>query len=189
MHSARRVALCSGHMIDQPDRATPRFPASREGFVAAAIAQTFASWNLGPDDLAICGGARGADILFAEAALDRGLTLRILLAEFEADFRRNSLQLGASDLAWEHRFDDLRKRGATISGRHERFGDPPASVSIYEQTNRWMLDTAVDEADDEILAVLVWDGQDAGDGPGGTAHFQRELLSLKMSPVVIDPRP
>lgn len=189
MRPPRRVALCSGHMIDQPDRATPRFPASREGFVAAAIAETLASWNLGPSDLAICGGARGADILFAEAAIKCGATLRILLAEPEADFRRNSLQLGTSDLSWEHRFDDLRKRGATICNRQDRFGDVPAGVSIYEQTNRWMLDTAVDEADDEILAVIVWDGEGAGDGPGGTAGFQRELLTLGCTPVVIDPRP
>lgn len=189
MKPPSRVALCSGHMIDQPDRETPRFPPAREDFVAAAIAQALATWKLGSDDLAISGGARGADILFAESALQRGAKVRILLAETESSFRLNSLMLGASDDAWVKRFDALRSRGAEVCDRQTRFGDPPAGVSIYEQTNRWMLDTAVDESDDDILALLVWDGNDAGDGSGGTAHFQHELISLGCTPIVIDPTP
>ncbi|MDZ4830467.1 MAG: hypothetical protein SGJ09_09770 [Phycisphaerae bacterium] len=73
--------------------------------------------------------------------------------------------------------------------RDELLGNPPAGVSIYEQTNRWILNTAVTLSSGPILGVLVWDGKDSGDGPGGTSHFQRELLSLNCTPRLIDPRP
>ena len=38
--SPKNVLLFSGHMIDAPDRKTPRFPADEERTAAAAIAQT-----------------------------------------------------------------------------------------------------------------------------------------------------
>jgi len=56
-----RVAVCSGHMIDRLTRSTPRFPQQREQFVRERIAETMDAWKLGPNDLALCGGARGAD--------------------------------------------------------------------------------------------------------------------------------
>src|ERR1043166_7173251 len=73
----RNVLLCSGHMIDAPDREDPRFPPSREPVAAAAIAQLLDSPEIGAGagDLAICGGACGGDLLFAEACLARGVGL------------------------------------------------------------------------------------------------------------------
>ena len=44
---ARRVFLFSGHMIDTPDRAEPRFPASQEKTAAAAIAAKLDELGMG----------------------------------------------------------------------------------------------------------------------------------------------
>ena len=64
----KNVLLFSGHMIDAPDRQTPRFPADKEPVAAGAIADTLAKLGAGPGDLAICGGACGGDLIFAELA-------------------------------------------------------------------------------------------------------------------------
>jgi hypothetical protein len=65
--SPKKVLLFSGHMIDAPDRPTPRFPPEKEPVAAVAIANTIVEIGAGPGDLAICGGACGGDLLFAEA--------------------------------------------------------------------------------------------------------------------------
>src|SRR5262245_9142286 len=71
------VALFSGHMIDAPDRKIPRFPPDKEPAAAAAITDTLSKIGVIPGDLAICGGACGGDLLFAEACLARDMRLEI----------------------------------------------------------------------------------------------------------------
>jgi hypothetical protein len=60
----KNVFLFSGHMIDAADRHTPRFPPDKES--VAAIANTLAEIGTERGDLAICGGACGGDLQFAE---------------------------------------------------------------------------------------------------------------------------
>ena len=75
----RHVLLFSGHMIDAPDRKAPRFPASKEASAADAIAALLDAADVaaGPNDLAICGGACGGDLLFAEACLTHGTSVEM----------------------------------------------------------------------------------------------------------------
>ena len=80
----RKVFLFSGHMVDAPDRPTPRFPASKEPVAASAIAATLDSLVCGASDLGICGGACGGDLIFAELVLARGAHLEMLLPFDEA---------------------------------------------------------------------------------------------------------
>jgi hypothetical protein len=82
----RKVALFSGHMIDAPGREKPRFPPDEELIAARAIAQALADLGVGQTDLAICGGACGGDLLFAEAALARGAHLEVYIPFDEATF-------------------------------------------------------------------------------------------------------
>jgi hypothetical protein len=68
----RKMVLFSGHMIDAPYRPTPRLRASRESVAATAISPLLDQIGVADSDLAICGGACGGDLLFAESALARG---------------------------------------------------------------------------------------------------------------------
>src|SRR5215813_6570901 len=68
----KKVVVFSGHMIDKPGRPEERFPPSKEGVVRERIAKQLEVWGVGAGDLAICGGGRGGDILFAELCADRG---------------------------------------------------------------------------------------------------------------------
>ncbi|HEX2242520.1 MAG TPA: TRAFs-binding domain-containing protein, partial [Gammaproteobacteria bacterium] len=98
----RQVLLFSGHMIDAPDRIEPRFPAAKENVAAAAIAATLEKLHAGEEDLALCGGACGGDLLFAEAALDRGLKLEIRLAFDEPTFLQKSVSFAPGN--WTERY-------------------------------------------------------------------------------------
>ena len=59
----------------------PRFPETKAESVGVKIAERLARWEIGADDLAICGGACGADMLFGEECQRRGARLRLLLAQ------------------------------------------------------------------------------------------------------------
>ena len=98
----REVALFSGHMIDAPGREKPRFLPDKEPIAARAIAEALADLRLGPADLAICGGACGGDLLFAEAALARGARLELYIPFDEPTFLEKSVDFAHRD--WRARY-------------------------------------------------------------------------------------
>lgn len=181
-----KIALCSGHMIDTPDRPAPRFPERKADAVRARIAQQLEQWKIGPGDLAICGGACGADILFAEECVARGAQLRLLLAQEVDAFVGDSVRRAGND--WVRRFHALRDK-AEAAIQPERLGQAPNDVSIYARTNLWMINTARVEAIDpgKIFALLVWDEKPAGDGPGGTSDFRQKICLLGGQVEIINP--
>src|SRR5215467_1449634 len=85
------VVLFSGHMIDAPDRKTPRFPIGKEPVAAAAIADALSSIGVARGDLAICGGACGGDLLFAEACLARDMRVEVFIPFDEPTFLAESV--------------------------------------------------------------------------------------------------
>jgi hypothetical protein len=103
-----RVFLFSGHMIDAAGRAIPRFPADKEPIAATAIEVLLASLQAGADDLGLCSGACGGDILFAEAMLRRGARLEVRIPFSEGEFLEQSVVFEKSGSAapdtWRDRF-------------------------------------------------------------------------------------
>ncbi|TAK41918.1 MAG: DUF4071 domain-containing protein [Betaproteobacteria bacterium] len=97
---APRVIAFSGHMIDHPARAAPRFPAGLEPKVAAALRATLA--GLGPA-LGYAQAACGGDILFLEAMQDAGMQTQIVLPCAKEDFIAASVSFAGS--AWRERFE------------------------------------------------------------------------------------
>jgi tetratricopeptide (TPR) repeat protein len=183
----KKVLLASGHMIDKPDRPRERFPPRKEGTVRERIAKQLDDWGVGAGDLAICGGARGADILFGEIAADRGAEVWLFLALNENQFLEASVRLPDSD--WETRFFALRDRETVKTFQQpERLKAPPKGTSVYSRNNLWMINTAACEANDpkKLYAVLVWDEQPTGDGPGGTSDFASRVKRLggHLAPVI-----
>jgi hypothetical protein len=181
-----KVVIGSGHMIDAPDRPQPRFPAARAEAVRLKIAQQLEQWQIGAGDLAICGGACGADILFAEECLRRGARVQLLLAQAIDDFVRNSIRHAGDD--WVRRFHSLRDQ-AEVKILPVASSTSPNELSIYARTNLWMIDTARAEATDpvKIYVLLVWDEQPTGDGPGGTSDFQKKVCDLNARLAIINP--
>lgn len=165
----RRVFLFSGHMIDAPDRATPRFPPDREATAARAIAARLDQLGMGGEDLALCGGACGGDILFAEAALERGCRVCLFLQFQEAEFLQASVAFAGE--TWVERYYALKENPLVrVRVQPEELGPAPRSTDPYERNNRWQLHTALAHGPDKVRCVCLWNGA-VGAGPGGTRHM------------------
>lgn len=105
LFAAPRVAAFSGHMIDQPDRATPRFPAAIEGKVKTAIAANIQSLNV---QIGFCSLACGSDIIFAETLLELGGEVNVWLPFDANDFIETSVRFAGPQ--WLDRFTALMKK-------------------------------------------------------------------------------
>jgi hypothetical protein len=184
MAQFNRAVIFSGHMIDPPGRVIPRFPLERVPAVAASIGRQLARWGADAQTLAICGGAPGSDILFAEACLARGVHLRLLLPFSIEEFECETFERTAP--AWLHRFKALLPRCEVLC-QPDCLGPLPPGVTAYERNNLWILDHARSQLPlDSISALLVWDRQRTGDGPGGAADFVRAAHLLREI-VIINP--
>lgn len=120
-----KVIISSGHLTDKPDRPTPRFPESKVGVVWDHMNRQLAAWSVGPGDLAICGGARGGDIIFAELCANRGAEVWLFISLDEEEFLEQSVRVPGTD--WEQRFIALRKRkGVKTIMQNEKGADSHA---------------------------------------------------------------
>ena len=169
------MVVASGHMIDEPARATPRFPARAERPVAVAIAATLDAWEIGPADVVITQGARGADLLVAEAALERGARSEVLLAAPADDIVRSSVALPGTD--WEARFRRVLEHSAVDV-------QPADTPEPFARNNRRALDVAT--VGGRRPAVLVVTSGDGG-GSGGAEDFADLAVARGLEVTIIDP--
>jgi hypothetical protein len=184
--SVTRAVLVSGHVVDAPDRSSPRFPAEQVLWVTERIRDAFAEWEVGAETTVISGGARGADIIAAEEGHARGAHVLVCLALPADEFESRSVSLPDTD--WADRF---RRVLATAEVRNlsSVTRQVPTGDEVFVRTNEWIVDLAR-QLDAEPRAIIVWDGQ-SGDGPGGTADLVRQLGYDLDDPRVrvIDPSP
>jgi tetratricopeptide (TPR) repeat protein len=165
----RLVFLFSGHMIDAPDRPTPRFPADKELVAAQAIADQLEKLGAGPEDLAMCGGACGGDLLFAEACLERGLRLEVRLPFAEPEFLQASVAFAGD--GWVERFHKVREHPQTrFLLMPEQLGPLPKGSNAFARNNLWQLYTALSWGPERVRFLCLWNRR-GGDGPGGTQHM------------------
>lgn len=167
----RMVLLFSGHMIDAPGRATPRFPPQMEVAAKNAISELLEKLDGGPSDLAICSGACGGDLLFAEAALARGVPLEMYLPFDVGTFATKSIDFAGGN--WHERFEAVCLASRLHVMPDER-GELANDVDPYEQNNLWMLEAASRFGADRLEFICLWNGQ-GGDGPGGTQHLMQTV--------------
>ncbi|MGH8582842.1 MAG: tetratricopeptide repeat-containing protein [Gammaproteobacteria bacterium] len=182
----RQVLLFSGHMVDAPDRSTPRFPLDKVPVAEAEIAMALDHLGAGPEDLALTQGASGGDLIFAEACQARGVKLQLLLPFPEPEFIERSIAPAAGD--W-------RTRYLAVKARLEKERPPrsmpdelgPSGRDPFERCNLWLLYTALAHGPEKVRLVCLWDGG-GGDGPGGTQHMVREVKQRTGQVVWLDTR-
>lgn len=176
-----KVFLFSGHMVDAPGRKEPRFPADKEPVAAAAIDQALSDEGASDQDLALTQGAAGGDLLFAEAALKRGLRLQLLLPLPEPDFIEASILRSADGETWRKRYFQVRDHALCLPPRvmPDVLGPLPVdhlgnSMNEFERCNQWLLYSALACGIARTRFVCLWNGT-GGDGPGGTQHMVQEV--------------
>jgi tetratricopeptide (TPR) repeat protein len=180
----QQVVLFSGHMIDAPDRPEPRFPVDKEKVAAAAIAATLEKLNAGAHDVALCGGACGGDLLFAEAALERGVKLELRLAFDEPTFLQKSVSFAPGN--WTERYFKVKSHpNTTILVMPEVLGELPPAANPFARLNLWQLYTSLAWGPEKVRFVCLWN-RNGGDGPGGTQHMFETVQKYSGRVYVID---
>ncbi|HET8916547.1 MAG TPA: TRAFs-binding domain-containing protein [Candidatus Binatia bacterium] len=180
----RQVFLFSGHMIDAPDRKDPRFPPDKEPIAAKAIADRLDALGAGAEDLAICSGACGGDLLFAEACLARGLRLELRIPFDEPTFLRNSVAFAPGN--WTDRFYQVKGNPNTkLLVMPDELGPTPKEANPYARDNLWQLHAALSWGPDKVRFVCLWNRK-GGDGPGGTGHMYETVQKYSGRVYVLD---
>ena len=181
-----KLVVFSGHMIDAPDRRTPRFPPSKEAEIKELLEKQLAAMNAG---IGFASAASGSDILFLEAMLARGGTIHLVLPWPAEEFVKTSVAV-AGDGTWEERFHKVLDRAASIRVLGELY--MPGSATGFEYCNLAMTGLArlfARSLDLEITPLAVWDGY-AG-APGGTGSFVRywrtHRVPVKVVPIATKP--
>ncbi len=176
-----KVFLFSGHMIDAPDRKQPRFPADKEPIAAAAITKALDDLGATAADLALTQGASGGDILFAEAAIARGMKVQLLLPLPEPEFITASVLPATNGDDWRKRFLALRDNPLCLPPRvmPDELGPLPRDshgneLNAFERCNLWLLNSALACGIKRTRFICLWNGS-GGDGPGGTQHMVDEV--------------
>jgi hypothetical protein len=171
------VFLFSGHMIDQPGRPEPRFPAGMEKEASHRIEKTLARLKADENDMAIVPGAAcGGDILFIEACLKRNMRVEVLLPFSEAKFIEESVSFAEGD--WVARFYAIRNHpNVSFQFQLDRVGPLPEGENAFERNNIWALYSTLIYGIDNVRLIALWNGK-GGDGPGGTGHMVQEVRRL-----------
>jgi hypothetical protein len=158
------VAIFTGHMIDMPERTTPRFPPELENQVAGAIRDRIR--RLCP--VAGYGSAAcGADILFLEAMLDEGREFHVILPVPPAEFLRLSVDIVQGG-DWPQRFERLLESAASTTVACENLSwGTAATLGYANRISTGMAALHAQRLETGLRGLALWDGERGG-GPGGT---------------------
>jgi hypothetical protein len=181
MAGAAKSLVFTGHMVDLPDRATPRFPPRLEAAAAAAIKAKIEA-AIAPDMLGLASGARGGDILFHEAARALGLSTMIVLPFAPEVFEETSVN-GVATGDWLARF--RRLWSATPEAGRLVMGLPNKGASFTACNTKLI---ALAAARGPFHLIALWNGEKSGK-PGGTDDMIRQAQSAGAEVGVIDLSP
>ena len=160
----KSVFLFSGHMIDSPDRNEKRFPNDKKYVDSAvnAIAAKLDELGANKYDLALCGGACGGDLLFAESCLERDLHLEIRIPFEEPTFLQKSVNFAGE--SWQNLFYKVKNNPNTkLYVMPHEIGQTSESIDAYARNNLWMLYTALSYTPERVSFICLWNGKE-GDG-------------------------
>ena len=167
------IVLCTGHMIDFPDREEERFPSDLEPLVREAIDKILEETNA---QYGFSSAGCGADLIFIEAMLARGAEVHVFLPFVQEDFLETSVRYAGPE--WMERFESALDKVAHVHhctaerylGYDELFNlcnDVAAGFSIMRGHGLNLTPTL----------LTVWDGQPGVAGQL-TERWQNEVGSV-----------
>lgn len=186
-----QVILFTGHRIDPPNRATPRFPASREKQARAMIFEAVSKEKEKAQRpvVAVSGGASGGDILFQEICAELNIPRQMYLVLPKNDYIKTSVADGGPE--WAERFNRLceqvKPKILSDSERLPRWLRAKKDYSVWQRSNLWMLHNALYLSQDHLMLIALWDGA-SGDGPGGTEDMVARARDRGATVVHLDAR-
>jgi hypothetical protein len=158
------VGFFVGHMMDAPDRAQVRFPAT----AIPSVTERIEAWlQANAIRFSYSSAACGGDLLFLECAQAIGVETHVMLPFVKEVFLETSVALHGGE--WVSRFDAALAKAASVTVLNEDV--PDLHASSYDFTNRMISARASARAaayDIPSRGLALWDGK-PGDGSGGTA--------------------
>jgi hypothetical protein len=177
------VVLFAGPMLDAPLCERERFPADMAPLATAEITLRLALLDAGPDDLALCDGACGGSLLFAEAALARGMRLELRLPFDEDRFLREAVAFAGQHWLW--RYLRVRSHARTVA-----YCLPeqalPAGGDPFAETGQWQLNAALSHGSDRVWLMTLCHAPGAFDAGGGTAQLVEAMHRYTGQVITID---
>jgi class 3 adenylate cyclase len=175
------IVVFAGHLIDRPERASPRFPAQLEPAVREAIQKQV---KKGAPGFGYASAGCGADILFLEAMLERGSEANVVLPYVKEQFIADSVAFAGGD--WVKRFESVLERATTVTtASSERIEEGSMSFEYANLLLYGLADIRARQLETNLVPLAVWD-QKPGDGPGGTASAVGHWRNLGQNVQVID---
>lgn len=186
----QRVLLFTGHMIDAPGRAEPRFPPDKVEIAKQKITDAVAAEQQVAGGIAygIAGCASGGDILFHQVCEAMKIPTRIFLAvPRELYIRESVAQAGPQ---WIEEFNRLvRSRPVRVlceSKDLPRWLQDKPDYNIWQRNNLWNLHNALAAAGGEnVTLIALWNGA-TGDGAGGTADMVQKAQERGAKTIILD---
>jgi len=185
------MILFTGHRIDTPDRAKPRFPATKENEAREMIrdALTRETAKGGDSFIGIAGGASGGDILFHEVCEELKIPSRMYLVLPKNEYIKASVADAGPQ--WVERFNRLfakhEPKILSESERLPRWLRAKPGYDVWQRSNLWMLHNALFLARDHLTLIALWNGV-TGDGPGGTEDMVNRAKSRGATFIHLDAR-
>jgi hypothetical protein len=169
----------SGHMIDAPGRAHPRFPADQENTAKAQIEEAIREIRAAAEQrkervIGMAGALNGGDLLFNEVCHDLGIQTVVFLPVPEIAYRTTAISGPAS--GWAERYHEVLDKAEKVLTLARTETQPGwllsrPDYSTWQRSNRWIMHHAWATTTDKRVTVLaLWNGQ-PGDGPGGVADL------------------
>ena len=181
---APKVVVFAGHMIDFPDRKTPRFPPSLAETVARIIRERLSNLRV---EAGFSTAACGAPILFQEAVQAIGGESHVVLPYGRDEFLADSVAI-REDMDWTSRFDHvLEKARRVVLASPQRLDE--GSV-VFSYANQLLLGLGLIRAHQlrcELKTLVVWDGQPS-EAAGSISRILAQWKELGHSPEIIDLR-
>jgi tetratricopeptide (TPR) repeat protein len=172
-----QVFVFSGHPVDRPGQAEPRFPAVMEKEVREKIEKTLDKFKATQIDLAITSGAMaGGDIIFLEVCLARSMKVEIHLPFEEAPYIKEAISFAGDK--WVERYYALKNHSdVTIRLQPDHLGPVKPGDNIFERNERWALYSALVHGVGRMRAIILWDGI-VSNQPGGPDSMIEQVRQL-----------
>lgn len=182
MGKARCIMGFAGHMIDQPDRKSERFPAYAEQAVQDRIHNALLNHK---PEVAISSAACGGDIIFAEEALALNIPVYIILP-FEDREEFIELSVAIAGEKWVSRFLDVCTKAKEVLYVHP--GGYKSDVD-FEENQHAIIFFAMGYSkatEIQMINLALFDNTKQPDGEGGTQSFMKLCKGLSLPYEVIN---
>jgi class 3 adenylate cyclase len=159
------VVVFTGHMIDRPDRAEPRFPPAIEPEVRVALRSKLEELNAG---IGFSSAACGGDIIFLETILELGGEAHIVLPYNQNQFLEDSVEI-TGDGEWKSRFERVLQLATEVLVASEQRMEGGIPFEYANLLLHGMARMRANQLETRLQPLALWD-QNHGDALGGTAQ-------------------